>query len=307
GTVCTREEMRGQGIGSRLMRYASEWMTHRGLALSCLHTNPRRYAFYERLGYRRAVVEQPRLMVNLSAAQPAGGITMRSARADDAEALGGPYAATYGRATGAWARSPAFWVRRLQGVPKLWSRALRFAVAAGGPPRAYAAYEETEGAGTVHELGCAEGAEAEAVELLMHLLVGWRQAGVLAAELDLSSSHLLRPRVDHLVSDDRTGWDVVFVRAHDEGRLLGQLLPVLRERAAQAGAEMTDRPEGGVVLQGAGESVPLELGLTELAALMYNGRLAPSMAALMPQLRRRGWTSALFPDTGASRCGLDGY
>ncbi|MFH1567681.1 MAG: GNAT family N-acetyltransferase, partial [Gemmatimonadota bacterium] len=145
GTVCTREELRGQGIGSELLRHAFGWMAQRGLALSLLHTNEQRYAFYERLGYRRAVIEQPRLMADLGRAGAAREAGVRAASAADAAALDEIYAATYGRATGAWARSGPFWERRIAGIPKLWSRVVRFAVAGHGSPRAYAAYEEAPG------------------------------------------------------------------------------------------------------------------------------------------------------------------
>ena len=307
GTVCTREVVRGRGIGSRLVRFAHERMAAQGLAVSVLHTSEVRYAFYERLGYRRAVTEQPRLMVNLSAATAASASGSRAATAHDAAALNALYAATYGQATGAWGRSDAFWQRRLDGVPKLWSRVLRFEVAGSGAPEAYAAYEETEGAGTVHELACAAGAEDAAVGLLQELLVRWRENGVLVAELDLSSTHPLRPRVAPLVAEDRTGWDVVFTRVHDEDAFLNAATSLLQERARAAGFRLTVERQGdAVVLGGPGEE-PLQVELAELAALVYNGRLAVTHEGLAGRMAARPWTEGLFPDTGAARCGLDGY
>lgn len=309
GTVCTRDGWRGRGIGSQLLRYAFDRMAAGGLALSVLHTSEQRYAFYERLGYRRAVIEQPRLMLNLAAARGRSPIAVRLAGSGDAAALDELYGATYGRATGAWGRSSAFWERRLAGVPKLWSRVLRFAVAGAGAPRAYAAYEEVEGAGTVHELGCAPGAEAEAVDLLEHLLTQWRERGVLVADLAVSSSHPLRSRVEHLVDVDRTGLDVVFIRVQNEDRFRRAVTPLLRERAAGAGLELSvqDR-EAGVALKVPGEPAGLlALELGEVAALVYNGRAAPSQGDLAARLTASPWAGTLFPSTGAARCGLDGY
>lgn len=307
GTVCTREAARGQGIGSQLLRYAHERMAGSGLSLSVLHTNEARYAFYERLGYRRAVIEQPRLMVDLGAAAPMAAPGARVAAAGDAAGLNRLYAATYGQATGAWARSEAFWVRRLQGIPKLWSRVLSFEVAGEDSPSAYVAYEETEGAGSVHELGCAPGAEDLAVALLQHLLVRWRDGGALVAELNLSSSHSLRPRVTPLVAEDRTGWDVVFIRAHDEDAFLAGATPLLRERARAAGLGLTVERQGDVVVLGAPGEEPLQVEPAELATLVYNGRLVASHEVLAGKMASRPWTEGLFPDTGAARCGLDGY
>lgn len=309
GTVCTREEVRGRGIGSQLLRHAFGWMADRGLALSLLHTGEKRYAFYERLGYRRAVIEQPRLMLDLAAARSSEASTVRPAEASDAEALNGLCAATYGRATGAWARSVEFWTRRLQGIPKLWSRVLQFRVAGEGGPRAYVAYEEVEGAGTVHELGCAAGAEREAVGLLEHLLAQWRERGFLVSELSLSASHPVRPLVERLVAEDRTGRDAVFIRVQDVERFVECVAPVLEGRAAEAGFELSVRPRGGAVaVEVSGDDAgPVELEATELAALVYNGRMAPSQEVLAASLVGRSWMAAVFPNTGAARCGLDAY
>jgi hypothetical protein len=284
-------------------------MTGRELALSYLHTSERRAAFYERLGYRRAVIERPRLMVELAAARSSGDLATREAHAGEAEALDEIYADTYGRTTGAWARSPEFWRRRIEGIPKLWSRVLQFAVAdRGGSPVAYVAYEQVEGAGTVHELGCAVGAEAEAVALAENLLVRWREAGVLVAEVGVSSGHPLRPRLNHLVSEDRTAWDEVFVRAQDERQLVKHLTPVLMARAGEMGVPLRlASSASGVVLRGGnGESEALTLAPTELALLAYNGRPASTERALGKRQKTRGW-GELFPETGAARCGLDGY
>jgi hypothetical protein len=253
------------------------------------------------------VIEQPRLLIDMQRVAAADGRKGRRARAGDAADLDRLYAATYGQATGAWARSVPFWERRIAGVPKLWSRRLRFEVAGGEEARAYAAYEEAEGAGTVHELACAPGDEAVARDLLKALLSRWRQSGALAAELTLSSSHPLRTAVDDLVAEDRTGWDVVFIRVHDEATFLRETTALLQARAQAAGLALKVEGEGDNAVLRVAEGEPLQVGLTELATLIYNGRLAATHEALAAQMVQRRWTESLFPDTGAARCGLDGY
>ncbi|MFH1567684.1 MAG: hypothetical protein ABIL09_06745, partial [Gemmatimonadota bacterium] len=201
------------------------------------------------------------------------------------------------------------WERRIAGIPKLWSRVVRFAVAGHGSPRAYAAYEEAPGAGIVHELACAPEAEGEAVALVEHLLARWREGGVLVAELALSSGHPLRARVDQLVAEDHTGRDVVFVRVQDGARFMEAARPLLQQRAAQARVELEVNRDGeGVALDVGGDGRgPLALSLTELAVLVYSGRMAASQEELAARLRGRGWTGGVLPETGAARCGLDAY
>jgi len=97
GTVCTRASHRGQGIGSEMMRSAFGWMARFGPAVSYLHTSTERHGFYGRLGYRKAIMSCPRLMVDphrmgLSAASP----PVRDATAADRELIGSIYTAQSG-------------------------------------------------------------------------------------------------------------------------------------------------------------------------------------------------------------------
>ncbi|MEW6752251.1 MAG: GNAT family N-acetyltransferase [Candidatus Latescibacterota bacterium] len=327
GTVCTAAPWRGRGIGAQLMRCAFGWMEEGGLAVSLLHTSEERHGFYGRLGYCRAVMEQPRLILPMPDLHvPPAPLALRPARVDEAAALDALYAATYGRASGAWSRTVPFWRRRLQGVPKLWSRPLAFRVAGQGPPLAYAAVEETAQAAVLHELACLPGAEDLAAALLRALLAGWRQTGVTVAEASLSSTHPLRSLVDALGAEDRTGYGVVFIRVQQADAFARAAKDLLEGRARQAGVRLevdvtgeaaaplspAKAPaEGWRVLQlGAGPPLRLQLSPGDLASLLYNGR---RLAGLRVEGRCRAdpddpaLLGQLFPDTGASRCSLDAY
>ena len=59
GTVCTAAAVRGQGVGSFLMRASFEHMQRHRLAVSCLHTSPERFGFYRRLGFEDAIWRVP--------------------------------------------------------------------------------------------------------------------------------------------------------------------------------------------------------------------------------------------------------
>jgi hypothetical protein len=110
------------------------------------------------------------------------------------------------------------------------------------------------------------------------------------------------------VSADRTAWDEVFIRAQDERQLVEHLTPALVARAGETGVPWrVASSDSGVVLRDeSGKAEPLALEPTELAVLTYNGRLASTERELGKRLGTRGW-GELFPDTGAARCGLDGY
>ena len=313
GTVCTREEFRGKGIGAQMVRFAFEWMAERNLALSSLHTGEERHGFYGRLGYRKAVIEYTRLILNLPQLGLAPeGAGVRAATVADAPALDEIYAACYGRASGAWSRTVPFWERRLRKAAKLWSPPMDFYVSGDDHPRAYLAVSEVRGAGVVYEWGCLPGAEEIALDLLRQTLKRWQGSGGQVADLALSSSHPLRSLVDPLSPEEKGSRDIIFIRVQDREIFLASIRPLLKERASAAGLQVTVcfAEDGDEVTVGDGKRLRLDLADSDLAALLYNG-------CRLPGLRSEGGLTTdpddsdmlrqLFSDSGAYRCALDGY
>ena len=164
GAVCTAPPLRGRGIGGQLMRASFCAMEGNGLAVSCLHTSPERYGFYSRLGYRKATIASPRLLLDLDSDKPGldsgRPVTTRTATAADAGILHRIYAAHYSQVSGSWSRTVRFWERRLLQEPKLFGiQPLVFRVAPDRRPAAYVALLEGRETGTVSEWGCLPGAE----------------------------------------------------------------------------------------------------------------------------------------------------
>jgi len=313
GTVCTREQYRGQKIGSRLLRYTFTWMKERGLALSYLHTGLDRHAFYGRLGYKKSVIEYPRLILNLpQLTLSPDDAQVRPAIPADASILDTLYASCYGRAASAWSRSLPFWERRIQGVPKLWSKPLTFQVAGSTQPLAYLAVEEAQGAATIQEFACLPGAEDLAAALLQQTLEDWQSRGFQVADLAISSTHPLRPLADALSPEDKTSYDIVFIRVHDEEVFLQSIHPLLEERARSAEAKLSiSLSEKTQLIEiGSGKPLRLELQIGDLAALLYNGRRLPALQSensIIANPNHVELLGKIFPDTGAFRCTLDGY
>lgn len=313
GTVCTREQYRGRKIGSQLLRYAFAWMEERDLAISYLHTGPDRHAFYGRLGYKKSVIEYPRLILNPPqlVLSPTDA-HVRPATPADAPILDALYASCYGRAASAWSRSIPFWERRIQRLPKLWSRPLTFLVAGETQPLAYLAVEEAEGAGTIQEFACLPGAEDLAASLLQQKLKDWQNRSFQVADLAVASTHPLRPLADALSPEDKTSYDIVFIRVQAEKVFLQSIRPLLEERARSAGIELTVSlwGAGHSFTIGSGKPLHLELQIGDLTALLYNGRRLPGLQSedgIVADPADAELLGKLFPDTGAFRCTLDGY
>ena len=148
--------------------------------------------------------------------------------------------------------------------------------------------------------------------LLHATLTEWGRESVLVAELALSSSDPLRPRVRDLGPEDKTGYDIVFVRVQDRALFIERIHPLLDQRAKSAGPRATFcLIDGGEVLEvGRGRPLRIEVAAGDLAALVYNGRRLPGLRAensLAVTPDDPDALSLLFPDTGASRCALDSY
>ena len=318
GAVCTARPLRGRGIGAQLMRASFAAMKRRGLAVSCLHTSVERYRFYSRLGYRKAILESPRLVIDLDRAgldidlEGARHSETRTATAADAGALNSIYDAFYSQVSGSWSRTVPFWERRLLQKPKLFgAQPTAFRVGGGHRPVAYAALLEAAATGTVSEWGCLPGAEDVAVGLLQTTLRDWRNRGVRVAELMLSTCHPLRPRVESLC-DDQSGLSEIRVRVQDRGLFVQRIAPLLDERARAAGLTVDIRfhDDGGALKIGSGERLQLEIGVSDLFSLVYNGRRLPGLmdeGGLTATPCDCTLLSLLFPDTGATRCAQDAY
>jgi len=318
GTVCTLEPYRGQGIGAQLMRTSFASMNCFGLAISYLHTSAERFGFYHRLGYRKAIIETPRRMLQLGKLGidadwplPEHG-EMRSATPEDAAALHAIYEAHYSQISGAWSRTVAFWQRRLQELPKLWSPSMTFRVAGRDRPLAYLALTEGEDSGSVHEWACLPGAEVIAMGLLHATLREWRARGVQVAQLAVSTRHPLWLRSNELLPKDETSHSDIWVRVQDRDLFVERIRPLLDERARAAGLRLAIRfaADGQVVEMGNGKSLELSIAASDLCALVYNGRRLPGLLAEGGIAATSGDAdvlSLLFPDTGAARCAQDAY
>lgn len=51
GRICTRQDLRGQGLGSRLLTAAENWARHHGYRTGTIHGEVSAQGFYERCGY----------------------------------------------------------------------------------------------------------------------------------------------------------------------------------------------------------------------------------------------------------------
>ena len=345
GAVCTAPDLRGQGIGARLMRASFGEMTRSGLAVSYLHTSAERSGFYSRLGYRKAIIENPRLRLrDLDideldwGHQQAAGVETRAATVADAEALDEIYNAQYRHVSGSWSRTVPFWERRLQRQPKLFgAQPTAFSVASGGQPPgdcgesrfgcqgrpqprmdschgllAYVALLEEETAGTILEWACLPGAEDVAVGLLASTLQKWRNQGIRTVDLTLPSCHPLRPRLSCLDCEDQTGHSEIWVRLQDHASFVSAIAPLLDERARAAGLSVEIRfPDSGGTLEiGVGKRLQLDIHASDLFSLVYNGLRLPGLLeeggiSLTPD--DGAVLARLFPDTGATRCAQDAY
>ena len=319
GTVCTAVRFRGQGIGSRLMRASFDRMKHHGLAISYLHTSAERGGFYSRLGYKKAIIENPCLTLQLDGPGPdrldewPAPVESRPGTPADAEALDEIYEASYSRVSGSWSRTVPFWERRLQRQPKLFATApMRFLVAGRDRPLAYVAVLETLEAGTVSEWACRPGSEDVAAGLLRSTLRGWRDRGVAVANMTIPCGHPLRPRIEALSPEDRTGRGEIWVRVQDRDLYVERIRSLLDERAGAADLRVEIRflEDGRRLEIGRGELLRLEIGASDLCSLIYNGRRLPGLleeGGLNSHPDPGPALSLLFPDTGAARCAQDVY
>ena len=319
GTVCTDASVRGRGIGAQLMRASFERMRRDGLAISCLHTSAERFGFYSRLGYRKAIMETPRLILHLrdldleTDREWPEAVRSRPGIPADAEALNEIYEVFYSRVSGSWSRTVRFWECRLRRQPMLFASVpMTFRLAGNDRPLAYVAVLETPEVGTVSEWACLPGAEDAAMGLLRATIRDWRDRGVPVAHLAISTCHPLRPLVEILSPEDQTGQAEIWMRVQDRALYVKRIRPVLDQRARSADLRVRIHfTEGGDGVEiGSGRLLRLGLKESDLCCLIYNGRRLPGL------LDEGGITLTpdddmalplLFPNTGASRCAQDVY
>ena len=274
GMVCTRSELRGKGIGSRMLAHAARVMEEWGVEVSYLHTGPERWGFYVRNGYRKTVLCNSRLDVRRF---PPGGESppVREARSEDAPALDRIHREHFSTLTGAWSRDVNFWERRIAGREKLWlETSPRFFLAEA----AYVAFTDR----AVVELACARGEEGAALAPALALAARvFEETGKETLAFHLSPADPLWERLRSEGAKEEVKEKVVFIRAHDAD--------AVREKAG---------PE---------RALP-GLDASDLAALLFNGRRLEGLieeGAVKPEDAPR--LRELFPETGAARPLMDGY
>jgi hypothetical protein len=301
-----------------MMRASFARMKDFGLAISYLHTSAERCGFYRRLGYKKAIIESPRRILELAKLDLDAErklpehVEARSGTPEDAEALHAIYEAHYSQVSGSWSRTMPFWQRRLQQQPKLWSQPMAFRVAGRDQPLAYLALPEDVAAGSVSEWACLPGAEDIAMGLLCATLREWRNRGVQGAQLAVSTRHPLWLRINRLSPEDQTDHSTIHVRVQDRDLFVERIRPLLDERARAAGLRVAIRfvEDGDILEIGNGNPLQLSVAASDLCALVYNGRGLPGLLAeggIAATPDDPDALSLLFPDTGAARCAQDAY
>ncbi len=314
GTVCTVPEYRGRGIGAKLVQASFEWMDRRGIALSYLHTSEARYAFYGREGYRLSPYYQPKAVLRTEhipgGVETTDRVRIRRAAAEDAEACNTLYELYYGRLSGAWSRTEAFWVRRLAGKPKLWfAGCLEFWIAEAEALLAYLAVVRDETPRIV-ELAALPGEEGALRGLLGHMM---REMNAPEVEISIGSRDPLWTDLRGFLPEERTGHGYVMVRAQDRAAFLQQVEALVGSRATAANLSCEahfGEGEPPVRLGEGGRSAEIGVSLHDLCALVYNGERLEALleeGAVEIQEGTEADLRVLFPETFPARCPLDGY
>ena len=305
GTVCTAAGHRGEGIGALLLQASFRWIEERGLEMSYLHTSPERFGFYGRQEYRLAEMDSPQCILSAPSSPPdVNGYRIRQAEATDADSCNRLYEETFGKLTGAWSRTPEFWVRRLTRRPKLWSTGRpEFWVAEADGPVAYLALEGEEPA--IPELGGDHGALAA---LVHH---AFQQTGALTLRAPIGRDREVCRDLGPFSPELSTGPGAVMVRVHQEEAFLQVAGEILQERTQAAGVRVTLRTERQTIQAGdSGELLEFTLSIHDLCSLMYNGRRLATLLEMGDVAVEAGDADALrrvFPETFATRCLFDGY
>jgi predicted acetyltransferase len=326
GTVCTLAAYRGQGIGSRMMRFAHHTLQERQDILSRLHTGWERFGFYGRLGYVKVVNNTPigRLKV---AAVPArtrqrveeelGEGVVREAAVDDAARLLEIYNATFSHTTGALSRNAHFFERRIARKPKVWLWYAPKVLVLERPDDgvvAYAVCGAEDDRRDVVEIAALPEHAALSQALLMSVVDEARQHKQHRLDVYVDTHHPLGWLVRSFRIEVAHDSFITFLKVHDTKRFLEMMMPVVEKRAQQHGVALTLSLAGmDDFTVGTGEKVHIVSDVPHLAALIYNGAwlsglLGQGALGFMPDtLSAHHLVQQVFPDTHAQRCPLDGY
>jgi len=326
GTVCTQPELRGQGIGSRLMDFAAGVMREQKAVLSRLHTSAARFAFYGRLGYVKAINTWPTATLVTDAIGPRtrekaeaalGDAVIRPAHGRDAVRMLEIYEATFSRATGCISRNEHFFGRRIARKPKLWfGYAPRFDVAEDPDDGVvgYVAYSLAGGQRDIVELAVLPHHAAIARSLLLHVAREAQELDITRVYTRIDSHHPLGWLAHEFPIEAAVDSEVLFLKVHDDKRFVELIRPVIERRAEHFEVQLTMNVAGmGKMTFGKGQELGIVTDVPHLAALLYNGvwlsgLMGQGALSLEPEtIAAHRALQSLFPDTHARRCRLDGY
>lgn len=326
GVVGTRPDLRGRGVGMALMRFAGDVVKEEELVLSRLHTSAPRYAFYQRVGYVKAINSECAGSFEIDAISPEtrrraeedlGDGVIRPAHARDAMRLNDIYEATFSKVTGCLSRNEHFFLRRIARHPKFWLWSLP-TIDVLETPRdgvvAYASYALGEKWRDVKEIATLPEFTQMARPLMLHVAREVQRAGGLKVNCPIDPFEPLGWLVREFRVDVDPDEGVLFLKVHDAPRFLELTRGVIERTCARHEVELTLSVAGiGDVVIGSGQRVRIVTDVNHLAALVYNGTwlaglLAEGAVFIHPEtVAAHHLVQMVFPDTHAHRCHMDGY
>ena len=326
GTVGTRVEVRGKGIGLELVRYAGGVVKEEGLALSRLNTWATRYAFYGRAGYVKAITNSPHNVMNVEVLGPElrakceaalNDGMIRPAHPRDAARLNEIYEATYSRVTGCLSRNEHFFLRRIARRPKFWLWYAPKVDLVESPKSgvvAYVIYGLDDERQEILEFAALPGKADAARALLLHVAREAQRMNIRKVDCLVDPpgplGWILGEFNAHALSDSA----VFFLQVHDAPQFLKIASGIMASACERHEIELTLSLAGlGDVTLGGGRPLRIVTDAGHLAALLYNGAWFPGLLGqgsvfVHPDtLDAHEAVRRIFPDTRAFRCKLDGY
>ena len=315
GTVCTHPDFRGRGIGARLVQGAFEWMANHGLTMSCLHTNPRRFDFYGRLGYRLSDTLYPKVVIRKDPIARefavSDRIAIRRATPRDTHVCNALYGAHYGTLSGGWSRTEAFWARRLAGKAKLWVPGTpEFWIAEDPGPVAYLAVVAGDDPSII-ELAALPGKGETAARMLVGYVLKNTDAPELILHIDPRDP--LCAHLGNFQMENHEIADSVMVRIQDRAKFLDHAREILSLRARAVNCTCVlhiNESEEPFQIGDGNTFLEVAMSQHDLCAVVYNGQRLNALLADGALNILQGAEEplrALFPNTHPARCALDGY